>query len=92
MEPTCNRPRFVDGATTYDYCGRTHARQHMKSVAQLWSQDTTGHGSTSGTRPQISRSQPGSTSGTRPQISHSQPMRGLNLAKDLNYGKLISVV
>ena len=77
MEPTCNRRCYVDRANTYDYCGRTHARQHMQSIDQLWSQDTIGQGS---------------TSGTLPQISHGQPMHRQNLAQDLNYAKLISVV
>lgn len=81
LEPTCNRPCYVEGATTYDYCGQTHARRHMQSIAQLWAQPivTTGHGSTSGTHPQISQSQ-------------SQPIHGLNLTQDLNYGELISVM
>ena len=25
--PNCTRPKFVDGATTHPYCGRTHAEQ-----------------------------------------------------------------
>ena len=28
--PNCTRPKYVDGATTHSYCGRTHAEQGRK--------------------------------------------------------------
>ena len=74
----CNRLCYNDGVQIFDYCGRTHANEHKKWLAHLWSKNITGHGHNSS---QMSHS----------RHVRWKDLEDLDL-QDLNHGKLISIV